>query len=317
MQVRLARAGVLLGAGLAVAVMTTPAGAANAQPGTGSAYAVDAHVSLLPGVLGSHALTVQTGPLAASNTKGPNSASTVDATLKGLVSAKVLTSSSKHNNDGTVVSTAATTQVALPLLRGVAGATPTASVITAQCKSNANGITGSSDLADLNLGKIGHVSAATPNLKLGIPGVVEVIANEQIHNADGSLTVNALDIKLLGGKLLHAVGSGRIVISSATCAAATTPPTTPPSSPPPSTGPTTPPSSTPPSSTPPSTGPTTPPSNTAPSSGPTSPTAPTSSGSAATPVPTESATPTPPQTVIVPVGAPQTGDGSLATVVVH
>jgi hypothetical protein len=298
--------------------MTTPAGAASAQAGTGSAYAANAHVSLLPGVLGSHALDVQTGPLAASNTHGPNSASTVDATLKGLVSAKVLTSSSKHNGDGTVVSTASTTQVALPLLRGVAGTTPTASVITAQCKSTAHGITGSSNLADLNLGKIGHVTAATPNLKLGIPGVVEVVANEQIHHADGSLTVNALDIKLLGGKLLHAVGSGRIVISSATCAAATTPPTTPPSS--------TPPSSTPPSSTPPSTGPTNPPSSTPPANGPTNPpsstqlTAPaasTSSGATSAPLPSESATPAPPQTVIIPVGAPQTGDGSLATVVVH
>jgi hypothetical protein len=256
---------------------------------------------------------VQTGPLAASNTHGPNSASTVDATLKGLVSAKVLTSTSKHNGDGTVASSASTTQVALPLLRGVAGATPTASVITAQCRSTAHGITGSSDLADLNLGKIGRVSAATPNLKLGIPGVVEVIANEQIHNADGSLTVNALDIKLLGGKLLNAVGSGRIVISSATCAAATTPPTTPPSSTPPSsTPPSTVPPTTPPSSSP--TGPTNPPSSTPPS---TVPTAPTSSGTTGTPLPTESATPTPPQTVIVPVGAPQTGDGSLATVVVH
>ncbi len=312
MQVWLARAGVLLGAGLAAAAMTTPAGASNAQPGTGSAYAVDAHVSLLPGVLGSHALAVQTGPLAASNTAGPKSASTVDATLKGLVSAKVLTSSSKHNSDGTVESTASTTQAALPLLRGVAGATPTASVISAQCKATANGITGSSDLADLNLGKIGHVSAATPNLKLEVPGVVQVIANEQIHNADGSLTVNALDIKLLGGKLLNAVGSGRIVISSATCAAATTVPITP-SSPPASTGPTNPPSSAP--STAP-TGPSSAPTN---PSGPTSQpsSAPTSSGPAAPAPSSESATPAPPQTVVIPVGAPQTGDGSLASVVVR
>jgi hypothetical protein len=290
MQSRLVRAGALIGAGVAAAMMAIPADAADAAPGTGSAYAADANVSLLPGVLGAHALAVSTGQLAPSNTQGPTSASTVDATLKGLVSAKVLTSSSQHNGDGTVVSKAAATQVALPVLRGLAGATPTASVITAQCKSTEDGITGSSDLADLDLGKIGHISAATPNLKVGIPGVLQVIANEQIHNADGSLTVNALDIKLLGGAL-KAVGSGRIVIASATCAAATTQPTTPPSS-----GPTSSPTPTP-----------APPSTT-----PTSSSAPT-----ATPLPTESATPAPPQTVVVPVGAPETGDGSLATVVVH
>jgi hypothetical protein len=269
-------------------MLAIPADAATPQPGTGSAYAADAHVSLLPGVLGANALAVQTGPLAPSNTQGPTSASTVDATLKGLVSAKVLTSSAQHNGDGTVVSKSAATQVALPLLRGVAGATPTASVITAQCKSTASGITGSSDLADLNLGKIGHITAATPNLKLGIPGVLQVVANEQIHNADGSLTVNALDIKLLGGTL-KAVGTGRIVIASATCAAATTQPTTPPSSTPTAS----------PTPAPPSTAPT------------------TSSTPTATPLPTASATPAPPQVAVVPVGAPETGDGSLATVVVH
>lgn len=308
MQSRLVRAGALIGAGVATAMLAIPADAATAAPGTGSAYAADAHVSLLPGVLGAHALTVQAGTLAASSTQGPQSASTVDATLKGLVSAKVLTSSSHHNANGTVVSKAATAQVALPVLRGLAGATPTASVITAQCKSTAKGITGSSDLADLNLGKIGHITAATPNLRLGIPGVIQVIANEQIHNPDGSLTVNALDIKLLGGKL-HSVGSGRIVISSATCAAATTAPTTPPSSTPPSS---TPPSSTPPSATPPSNSPTD-----APTQAPTADTPTSSSAPTATPMPTDSATSAPPQVAVIPVGAPETGDGSLATVVVH
>lgn len=297
MQVRLAQAGALIGAGFAAAMMATPAGAATVAPGTGSAYAAEANVSLLPGVLGSRALAVQTGPLAASRTQGPNSASTVDATLKALVSAKVLTSSSHHNSDGTVVSKAAATQVALPVLRGVAGATPTASVITAQCTSTANGITGNSDLADLDLGRIGHISAATPNLKLGIPGVVQVIANEQIHNADGSLTVNALDIKLLGGKLAHSLGSGRIVVASATCAAATTTsPTTPPTTPP-SNSPTASPTAAPPTSAP------------APSASAPAP--------SATPLPTTSATPAPPQVTVVPVGAPETGDGSLATVVVR
>ena len=285
MQVRLAQAGAIVGAGLVAVMMTTPAGAATAEAGTGSAYAAQANVSLLSGVLGPHTLAVETGPLAASNTNGPTTASTVDATLKGLVSARVLTSSSQHNKgDGTVESEASATQVGLPVLRALAGSTPMASVISAQCKSTTAGITGSSDLADLDLGKIGHIAAATPNLNLGIPGVLQVIANEQIHHADGSLTVNALDIKLLGGKLLNAVGSGRIVISSVTCAAATTHITTPPSSTP-TTAPTT-----------------------------TVPSAPAPSPST---LPTVSAVPTPPQVKVIPIGAPQTGDGSLATVVVR
>jgi hypothetical protein len=112
-----------------------------------------------------------------------------------------------------------------------------------------------------------------------------VIANEQIHHSDGSLTVNALDIKLLGGKLLKAVGSGRIVVASATCnaaAAAVAPPTQSP----------------------------TPSPTTAPTVAPPTP--------SASPLPTHSAPVTPPREVkVIPIGAPQTGDGSLAAVVVH
>jgi hypothetical protein len=238
-------------AALAVAVPATAT-----EPGAGSAYGADAHVSLLPNVLGPGGLTVNTGALAASDTAGPTTATTIDAKLQGLVSTKVITSSAKHDaTDGTVTATASLVDVALPVLAALAGRTPTASVLSSQCHATADGITGSSDLAELNLGKIGSVSAATPNLTVGIPGVLQVIANEQIHHSDGSLTVNALDIKLLGKGLAGALGSGDIVLASATCGPATTV--------------------------------------------------------------TSATAPTTPEVSVVPAGAPETGDGSLATVIVH
>jgi hypothetical protein len=225
-------------AGLAAAalLMTTvaPASATTAGPGQGSAYGADAHVSLLPGVLGPSGLTVATGELAAASTSGPNSASAVDAALKGLVSAKVISGSSRYDaSTGDVTSKASIVHAAIPVLASVAGTTPTASVISSECTSTSSGITGSSDLADLNLGSLGHVSAATPNLDIDVPGVLRIVANEQIHNADGSLTVNALHITLLGGQVTKALGSGDIVLASSTCGPATpvsvttsTPPTT-------------------------------------------------------------------------------------------
>lgn len=254
--------------GMAVAAAVVVAVPANAtEPGTGSAYGASVDVHLLPNVLGPGGLTVSTGKLAPSSTSGPNSASAVDAALKGLVTAKVITSSSRSNaDDGTVTSNAAVVDAALPVLAPLAGGTPKASVISSQCHATANGITGSSNLADLKLGRIGQISASTPNLTIGVPGILKIVANEQIHHADGSLTVNALHITLLGPGLVSALGSGDIVLASSTCGAATT------------------------VSTPPS-----------------SPSAPA----------TSTATPATPEVHVVPAGAPETGDGSLATLIVH
>ncbi|HEY4017910.1 MAG TPA: choice-of-anchor P family protein [Pseudonocardiaceae bacterium] len=252
--------------GMAVAATLAVAVPANATaPGAGSAYGASVDVHLLPNVLGPAGLTVSTGKLAPSSTSGPTSATALDAALRGLVTAKVITSSSRHNtDDGSVTSNAAVVDAALPVLAPLAGATPTASVISSQCHATGDGITGSSDLADLNLGRIGHISASTPNLTIGIPGILKIVANEQIHHSDGSLTVNALHITLLGPGLVSALGSGDIVLASSTCGPAIAVSTT-----------------------------------------PTTPSAPTTT------------TPTKPEVRVIPAGAPETGDGSLATLMVR
>lgn len=251
--------------GVAVAalcgVVAVPASAATA--GSGSAYGASASVSLLAGVLGDQGLAVNTGKLARSSTAGPASASVVDAPLKGLLTAKAISSNVKQNGGG-VTSTASIVDATLPVLAPLAGGAVSARVIDAKCESTASGITGSSEIAGLDLGRIGTVPAATrPNQTVGLPGLVQITVNEQIKNDDGSLTVNALHIKLLGGQLAGALGSGDVVLSSATCApaAATVPSTSP--------APTT-----------------------------TAPAGSNPSGGGK-------------QVTVVPVGAPQTGDGSL------
>ncbi|MFI5606070.1 choice-of-anchor P family protein [Amycolatopsis sp. NPDC051903] len=57
---------------------------------------------------------------------------------------------------------------------------------------------------------------------LGPVNVATLILNEQIHNPDGSLTVNAPHLKLLGG-VVGALGSGDVILSSATCGPAAPP----------------------------------------------------------------------------------------------
>ena len=260
------RGSAIVGMALATAfVVAVPANAT--APGAGSAYGADVDVHLLPNVLGPGGLTVSTGKLAASSTSGPTSATAVDAELRGLVTAKVITSSSHHNaGDGSVTANAAIVDAALPVLAPLAGGTPKASVISSQCHATGDGITGSSDLANLSLGRIGRISASTPNLTIGVPGILTIVANEQIHHSDGSLTVNALHITLLGPGPLNALGAGDIVLASSTCGPATT------------------------VSTPPT--------------GPSTPSSPVT-------------TPTKPEVGVIPAGAPETGDGSLATLIVH
>ncbi|MTD56426.1 choice-of-anchor P family protein [Amycolatopsis pithecellobii] len=211
-----------LAAGTLLAGALTPATAATG-PGEGSAYGASASVSLLPGVLGQAGPTVDTGRLAPSSTAGPAGASVVDAPLRGLVTARAITSSAQHDpKTGQVNAKASIVDATLPVLAGLTGGTPSADVISATCTSTADGVTGSAQVAGLDLGRLGKVPvAAPPDTTLSVPEIAQVIVNEQVRHNDGSLTVNALHLKLLGGQLTGALGTGDIVLSSVTCGAAT------------------------------------------------------------------------------------------------
>ncbi|MFJ9783167.1 choice-of-anchor P family protein [Amycolatopsis sp. NPDC101161] len=217
MRTTLLRAGSL--AGVTVAVLAGSTGVATADDTvTGSAYGAAASVSLLPGVLtNSKGITVDTGRLAESGSAGPAEASVADIPLKGLVTAKAI-SSSVVGGAGSVAAKASVAEVTLPLLAAAAGRVPSIRLVSARCGSADGHVTGSSDLAGVNLGRLGTLPAATsPNQKLGIPGVAEVTVNEQLQRYDGALEVTALHIKLLGGKATSALGSGDIRLASVTC----------------------------------------------------------------------------------------------------
>lgn len=251
MRTILLRAGSL--AGVTLAVLAGSAGLASADDAvTGSAFGASANVTLLPGILpGGKGITVDTGELAKSASGGPASASVADVPLNGIVTAKVI-SSSVVPGAGSVAAKASVAEATLPLLAAAAGRVPSIQLISARCASAGGNVTGSSDLAGVDLGRLGTLPAAgSPNQRLGIPGVAELIVNEQHRRDDGGLEVTALHIKLLGEQATAALGSGDVKLASVTC-------------------------------------------------GPSEANAP-------------AAPPTPPgQVVVVPAGAPQTGDGSLA-----
>jgi hypothetical protein len=102
----------------------------------------------------------------------------------------------------------------------VAKAALTAHLVTATC---VNG-TGISHLAGVRLAGHALAANAAPNSALTVPvqglGTAAVVLNKQTRNADGSLTVTAVEVTL-------PVGPGRtqsLSVSSATCAGAPTGP---------------------------------------------------------------------------------------------
>jgi hypothetical protein len=221
MRFRMVRRGAVL-ALAAVAALLAGVAPASAAPGAGSAYGVRVAVTLL----GSTA--VEVGPLAEAKTSGPTTATVVSATVPGVLRTGVITTSAHRNADtGEVDAAASTADVGVPLLAALG--VVHADVVSAKCDATQSGVTGSSSLVDARLGSLGTV-AATPaanteiSVRLPIVGnVATVLLNEQVHNADGSLTVNAIHVHLLGGGGLGSIGSGDVIVSSATCGPAALP----------------------------------------------------------------------------------------------
>jgi hypothetical protein len=195
--------------GLAVAtILVTGALPASAATGDGSAFGADVNVELL-------GIDVEAGRFAEAHTDGPTDDSFADLNVPSVVSAKLLEVSA-HLDDptGRVDSQATATDAVI----GVLGPTNPieATLIEATCTATQEGNVGSSKLLGVKGGTLadGDVSAA-PNTEIDVDGIATIILNEQINNPDGSLTVNAIHIVLLSE--LKSIGSGDLIVSSATC----------------------------------------------------------------------------------------------------
>jgi len=215
MRFRIVRRGGVL-ALAAVAALLAGIAPASAAPGDGSAYGVKVDVALLG------APAVHVGPLAAASTSGPTNDSLASAVVPGVLTAGVInTSAHKDPNTGAVTAAASTADVRLPLLAALGKVS--AKLIVAKCAATQSGETGSATLTEAKLGSLGALAvnpAPNSTVAIALPGVGNVAAlilNEQLHNADGSLTVNAVHLHLLGGPGAGTLGDGDVIIPSATC----------------------------------------------------------------------------------------------------
>src|SRR5215470_5180213 len=123
----------------AVAALLVGVAPASAAPTEGSAFGVSVDVTLLG------ASAVHVSPLAQSRTSGPTSATVASATVPGILTAGVITSSAKRDSDtGAVTSRASTADVRIPLLRALGRVS--ADVIVARCVATQYGETGTTTL---------------------------------------------------------------------------------------------------------------------------------------------------------------------------
>jgi hypothetical protein len=209
----LRRGGVL--AAVVASVVLAGSVPASAAAGDGSAYGAKATVTLLG------AATVNVGPLVVSNTSGPTTATLASVGVPGILTTGVVnTSAIRDDNSGAVTATASTANVGLPLLSVPLG-TVGAQAIEAKCVATQAGIVGTSTFAGASLGSLGAVAVnPAPNTTLQVTvlgaSIATITLNEQISNPDGSLTVNALHVHLIGGTLAS-LGTGDVIVSSATC----------------------------------------------------------------------------------------------------
>lgn len=199
----------------ALAALLAGATPASAAPGDASAYGAKLELSLLGGN------AVSAGPFAAADANGPTTGTFAAVDVPGVLKTGVLdTSATRDDKTGGVHSRAVTADVRLDLLASVTGAI-TAKAVEARCDATQKGVTGGTKLVGLALGKLGTVDAEpAPNTVVDVDlagvDIAKLVFNEQIRHKDGSLTVNAVHLTLIGG-VLGALGSGDLVLSSARC----------------------------------------------------------------------------------------------------
>jgi len=217
-KVKALRSGGLLAVVVASAVVVGTAPAYADPVPSGQADALTVVVSLLNNVIP----TTKIGPLAQSTTAGPTSNQIASATVPGIVSAGVGTTHATQDPvTGAVHSDAKIADVKLPLLDGVVGPS-TVKVLASSCDSTQAGPSGKSTIADVKLGSTAVPVNFHANTHIGIPGIADVIFNEQILLPNGRFSVSALHISLLGGSL-SSIGKGDVWLARSICGPATPP----------------------------------------------------------------------------------------------
>jgi hypothetical protein len=192
----------------AIALMASPAAQALDPGANASAFGIKANV--LSGTVNVPATPTSTFPPG-----GTNNLASVSLGAAGQVGAVNATTA----GDSATGTSSASGSVANVALLGLPNAAITADAVDATCSDTAPAApTGQTTLTNLKLagGNVVDLHPAANTKLLNLTGVAVITLNEQITNADGSLTVNAVHIQL--GPITNGVGTlGDVILGSATC----------------------------------------------------------------------------------------------------
>ncbi|MDI3423478.1 choice-of-anchor P family protein [Streptomyces luteolus] len=197
-----------LGTVFAASLVATTAGTAHAAPGMSSAYGAKASLGpiKLPEVIKSRF------------TAGPSSDTLAQLTVPTVGTVRAVETTATGNATyGTTRSSAKTAAVRLNLRLAAVSADAIGATCSAKPGSLPVGrtlIVNGAAKTPIGAGNVRFPANPAPNTRLTLPaGLGSVTLNEQIRKPDGSLTVNAVHVKVAPASPLK----GDIVLASATC----------------------------------------------------------------------------------------------------
>jgi hypothetical protein len=177
---------------VAGAIMATAGPAAAASPNSADGAAATGIITLDP-----------VAPATYPGTS-PNTVATLN--VANLITTGIITD--------TADATTASSTIADPAVTLSALATVRARTITSSCAfdPNTDAVTGTATLANARVAIVGAANIAldanpAPNTGVDVPGVASIVLNQQTTAADGTLTVNAIAITLLGSTQTITIGT--------------------------------------------------------------------------------------------------------------
>jgi hypothetical protein len=155
---------------------------------------------------------IAVSPIDEATYPGTSPVTAVNATIAGLLTAGVITDTAGPTSASTSVADAGVTlAAATALLPAVA---LTADAVTSSCTFDPDTATVSGTAAITNgavngggLVAINLAANPAPNTTVGVPGIATITLNRQTVAADGTLTVDAIFVRLLGGTQTLRIGT--------------------------------------------------------------------------------------------------------------
>lgn len=148
---------------------------------------------------------ISVSPLAEATSSGTSPVTLANINVAGLVTTGIVTDTADGTSASSTIANAAVTLSAIASL--------TATTVSSSCSfdTDTDTVSGTASLAGASFTVLGIPTSLAanpaPNTTVGIPGIATLVLNQQTTAGDGTLTVNALAITLLGSTQTLTLGT--------------------------------------------------------------------------------------------------------------